>query len=129
MDLVTRARGLIGTRFRAQGRDPALGLDCVGLAAAVYGVRIERAYPQRGGDVAGAAADAAALGLRPIAPEAAGPGDLIMMAAGAGRLHVAVLTPGGFVHADARLGRVVETPGRPAWPVVAAWRSEGGSSS
>ena len=37
-DAVDRARSLIGTRFRAQGRDPQFGLDCLGLAMIAYEV-------------------------------------------------------------------------------------------
>lgn len=36
-DVVATARGLIGTRFRHQGRSPA-GVDCVGLAVVIAGV-------------------------------------------------------------------------------------------
>ena len=32
--IARRARSLVGVRFRPQGRDPMLGLDCVGAAAA-----------------------------------------------------------------------------------------------
>jgi murein DD-endopeptidase / murein LD-carboxypeptidase len=35
-----------------------------------------------------------------------------------------VLTDGGFVHADAGLRRVVETPGRPDATLIGAWREE-----
>ena len=37
MDVVARARGCVGARFRLHGRDPATGLDCVGLAAIAIG--------------------------------------------------------------------------------------------
>ena len=37
-DAVDRARSMIGTRFRAQGRDPRFGLDCLGLAMIAFGV-------------------------------------------------------------------------------------------
>jgi hypothetical protein len=33
-----------------------------------------------------------------------------------------ILTPGGFVHADAGLRRVVERLGAVPWPVVGCWR-------
>ena len=50
-EIVRRARRAIGARFRPQGRSPALGLDCVGLAAFAAGVamqRIPRDYAMRG---------------------------------------------------------------------------------
>jgi lipoprotein Spr len=38
------------------------------------------------------------------------------------QLHLAVRTDIGFVHAHARIGRVVETPGLPEWPLLAVYR-------
>lgn len=36
-DIVTRARGAIGTPFRHQGRQPHVGLDCLGLVVHAIG--------------------------------------------------------------------------------------------
>lgn len=126
------ARELAGVRFRPQGRDPAFGLDCVGLVVAALarvGIRIEarRDYPQRGGDPAAVAGLIDDAGLRRIASTAAGSGDIVLVEAGPAQLHLAVLTSGGFVHADAGLRRVVEVPGRPVWPVIGAWRIDPGA--
>ena len=119
------ARGCVGTRFRPQGRDPRAALDCVGRAGVALGVEgLPTGYALRGGDPATAAAVIAAAGLRPVAADAAAEGDLLLLATGPAQLHFAVLTDTGFVHADARLRRVVETPGRPDWPVLGAWRAE-----
>jgi hypothetical protein len=120
--IVAAARRAVGARFRPHGRDPACGLDCVGVAALAFGVEAPARYPVRGGSVAGAFRIAAAAGLVPEQPEVAQAGDLLLLEAGPGQLHLAVLTDRGFVHADAGLRRVVETPGPPAWPVLAAWR-------
>jgi hypothetical protein len=49
-------------------------------------------------------------------------GDILLVQAGPGQHHLLVLVEGGFVHADAGLGRVVERPGAVPWPVLAAWR-------
>jgi hypothetical protein len=49
-------------------------------------------------------------------------GDVLLVRAGFGQDHFLILVEDGFVHADARLGRVVETPGALAWPVLCAWR-------
>jgi hypothetical protein len=38
------------------------------------------------------------------------------------QFHLGILTARGFVHADARRGKVVETPGAPPWPMVATFR-------
>jgi murein DD-endopeptidase / murein LD-carboxypeptidase len=123
--IVARARACVGARFRPHGRDPRWGLDCVGVAAAAFGRVVAGGYPLRGGDPDVVSRRIAAMGLRPIAPDAAAAGDLVLMAAGPGQLHLAVLTERGFVHADAGLRRVVETPGRVAFAVIGAWREEG----
>jgi hypothetical protein len=57
-----------------------------------------------------------------ICPAEASAGDVLLVRAGAGQDHFLILLENGFVHADARLGRVVETPGAVAWPVRSAWR-------
>jgi cell wall-associated NlpC family hydrolase len=118
---VAAARGAVGARFRLHGRDPAFGLDCVGLAAlaaraAGFAGAIPADYAIRGGDPC-ATIDAAGL----TRAAATAPGDLLLFAAGPAQFHLAVLVPGGVVHADAVLRRVVERPGAPPWPLVAAW--------
>ena len=121
--IVSRARACVGARFRVQGRDPAFGLDCVGLAAQAFGVAAEGGYALRGGDADAIAQRIAAAGLTPVAAETAGAGDLVLIEAGPRQFHLAVLTGTGFVHAHAGLRRVVETPGRPA-AVLRAWRGK-----
>jgi lipoprotein Spr len=123
-DIAARAHACIGVRFRPHGRDPAYGLDCVGLAGIAYDCAdLPRDYALRGGDAAAIAGMLAVRGLVPVDPERAGEGDLLLLVAGPAQYHLAVLTARGFVHADAGLRRVVEVPGRPCWPVVGAWRA------
>ena len=120
-DVVARARGCLGARFRPHGRDPAYGLDCVGVAGVAFGrAMLPADYPLRGGSAAGIAAEVARAGLVPSG--AARAGDLALFDLGAGQLHLAVLTGAGFVHADARLRRVVEVPGQAPWPMLGSWR-------
>lgn len=114
----------MGARFRLHGRDPATGLDCVGLA--VWALRaggFEGAAPSgyalRGGDREAVVALIEDLGLVPVAE--AWPGDLVLAASGPGQLHLVIMTDGGFVHADAGLRRVVERPGVVPWPVIGCW--------
>ena len=52
-------------------------------------------------------------------------GDVLLMAAGPGQIHLGIRTAGGFVHADAGLRRVVERPGMPPWPLTGVWRMGG----
>lgn len=119
--IVARARGCVGARFRPYGRDPALGLDCVGVAAIAFGRTEIAAYALRSADVRAADAALVKAGLRRIATAEAG--DLALLQAAPTQLHLAVLTDIGFVHADTGLGRIVETPGRPDG-LLSAWREE-----
>ncbi|HEX8534218.1 MAG TPA: peptidoglycan endopeptidase [Allosphingosinicella sp.] len=120
-----RARELVGSRFRPQGRRREHGLDCLGLVAAAAELPIElmpTGYAMR----SEVSEDMLSLTLdgrvEKISIADAGEGDVLLVQAGPGQHHFLILLKDGFVHADARLGRVVETPGAVAWPVVAAWR-------
>lgn len=127
-EIVASARRCVGTRFRPQGRDPDTGLDCVGVAAVALGATLPPAsYAQRSREIRSYAVLADELGLQEVFLGEARPGDLVIYAPGPGQLHTVIITPGGYVHADARLRKVVETPGTPPWPVVAAWRGCAGS--
>ena len=122
------ARELVGMSFRLHGRDPASGLDCVGvvavsLAGAGWRGPVPSGYPLRGGDVDRIAALLDRLLPRVKAWRRAG--DIVLAVPGPGQFHLLALTDGGFVHADAGLRRVVERPGPPPWPIAASWRYEG----
>jgi cell wall-associated NlpC family hydrolase len=123
--VVARARALVGTRFRPQGRRREHGLDCLGLVAAAGNLPAElipSGYRLR----SEVAEDMFSLTLddrvERIAVTEAGAGDVLLAQAGPGQHHFLILLEHGFVHADARLGLVVETPGAVGWPVLAAWR-------
>lgn len=119
--IVARARGLIGVRFRAQGRDPAGGLDCIGLVAAAVGIADPPGgYALRGGSVEVLAEGLRAAGFRPARAMQAG--DVVAMRTGPEQLHLGIWTGGGLVHADAGLRRIVERPGEVPWPVIGIWR-------
>ncbi len=118
--VAARARALLGTRFRAQGRGGD-GVDCVGLVAAALGrLEVRQDYALRGGCLARLEAELRGAGL--VRGQGLAPGDVLVMRAGPGQLHLGVWTGGGLVHADAGLRRVVERPGEVPWPVVAVWR-------
>lgn len=124
MSIVGRARALVGVRFRLHGRDPATGLDCVGVVAAALGRNdAPTGYAMRGGTAAGFAGMLQAAGLAPAGEAEAG--DVLLIEAGPRQFHLGIWTGLGTVHADAGLRRVVETPGWPRWPVVGAWRQAG----
>jgi hypothetical protein len=128
--IAKRALALVGTRFRPQGRDPRIGLDCVGAAAVAAEVpagRLRDDYALRGLHLAAIEHGLDDLGFRPVPAEQAVAGDVLVCVAGPAQYHVVVRTRDSFVHADAGLRRVVERPLPVPWPVAGAWRFfEGG---
>lgn len=126
--LAEAALALLGCPFRLHGRDPATGLDCVGLVVAAlaasggnpvaptgYGLRnldIEQWLP-----LAGRSGLAAASGP-PIA------GDVILIALANCQHHLAIAADAEtVVHAHAGLRCVVRQPADPTWNVQARWRA------
>jgi murein DD-endopeptidase / murein LD-carboxypeptidase len=118
------ARALVGVRFRPQGRSPELGLDCVGLVLCAFALPddlVRRDYRMRG-DHGREMLAALARPFRRIARTRRRAGDVLLLKIAKDQFHLAILTITGFVHADARRGKVVESPAMPAWPVVAVFR-------
>lgn len=125
--LAAAAERLVGTPFRLHGREPARGLDCVGLVAAALaavgrpvappsGYRLRQTDPRR------LVAAAARCGLVETAGPTA-PGDVVLVRPGPAQLHLVIAgSAGGFVQAHAGLGRVVLTPGALEWPAERRWR-------
>lgn len=124
MDWVERARGLVGVKFRAQGRDPAMGLDCLGLALTTYGLpeSVARCDYRLRGDHVRELKTRLLLQFRRISRAQAASGDLLLFRVSDEQIHLAVQTERGLVHADAGLRKVVERPGAAPWPMIAAYR-------
>ena len=123
IDYAERARALVGTPFRLQGRNSE-GLDCVGVAIATFGVApdaVRRDYRLRGDHEAEVRAFLA-RDFRRVATTQLRLGDLMLMRISADQLHLGVRTAAGFIHAHAGLRRVVETPGMPEWPLLGTYR-------
>ena len=116
-EVVARARALVGTRFRLHGRD-AHGVDCIGLAAHAWSLDAPTGYALRGDARERLEREVEALGFRRTANLQTG---LLVLDAGPAQLHLGVWTGATLIHADAGLRRVVETPGRPRWPVLSMW--------
>ena len=121
---IVRARALVGTRFVAQGRDPAIGLDCVGLALQAYG--LEATGVSDDYRLSGAHRDEilefAKEKFRRVARPKRRAGDLLMLRPGTAQWHLAIWTGDGIIHADIVSRKIVERPGSPDWPVAAALR-------
>ncbi|HEX8512764.1 MAG TPA: peptidoglycan endopeptidase [Allosphingosinicella sp.] len=125
VDIAARACALVGTRFRPQGRNPRDGLDCVGAAALACGIPNElvpRDYSLRGQALAEIEHRLCDLGCRPVPGNAVELGDIAVCQTGPAQFHIVVITPDGFVHADAALRRVVQRPYPIPWTIESAWR-------
>lgn len=126
--LAAAAESLIGCRFRLHGRDPANGLDCIGVLAAALAAtgqtaRFPTGYRVRTEHFALLPELARSHGFTPVEgnPQS---GDVLFIRPGPGQLHllIAATQPDTFVEAHAGLGRVVLTAGPTADPVLHQWR-------
>lgn len=125
--LARAALGLLGVPFRLHGRDPATGLDCVGLVV----VALERAgllavppsgYALRNLEVTQWLPLAERSGLVP-ARGAACAGEVLLIVLPACQHHLVITADtANIVHAHAGLRRVVRQPLDPAWRIAARWR-------
>ena len=119
------AEGLLGAPFRLGGRDPATGIDCVGLVAcALGGVEAPTGYALRNSDIAGHLGFAVRAGFA-LASGPMARGDLVLAVPGPAQHHLLVaLGADGFIHAHAGLRRAVIHKGALPWPEAARWRLE-----
>jgi len=118
-EVVERARSLVGCAFRPQGRDPTIGLDCIGLVVAVFQIeprQVRRNYRLGGPHGGELETELARFFQRVTAPQA---GDVLLCEIARTHTHLAVHCGRSFVHAHAGIRRVVETPGEPGWPITA----------
>lgn len=125
-----RARALVGTRFRPQGRAPEHGLDCVGLLLCAFDLPrdlVRSDYRLRGSYRAEIEQELRQY-FRRIPKKWRRAGDVMLLGVAQDQLHLAIECGAGFVHADARLGRVVETPGVPTWPILGVYRRRHGKA-
>ena len=124
LDYAERARALVGTRFRAQGRGEG-GLDCIGVVVRTFAIPREAVrsdYRLRGAGHLRVLRDALDQHFRRVPRTQLRSGDVMLLAAAPQQPHLGIRTPDGFVHAHAGVRRVVETPGDPEWPLLAVYR-------
>ena len=121
---VARARALVGTRFVAQARDPAVGLDCVGLALLAYAIDpagVSDDYRMSGAHRV-AILRFAEVRFRRVSRRRVRCGDMLLLQPGAAQWHLGIWTGDGLIHADINSRRVVERPGAIEWRLAAALR-------
>ncbi len=134
------AAALIGTPFRLHGRNPAFGLDCLGLVIAAHaaaGIVLPFPPPRyrlRGPLQAQWQAWADMCGT-PVSAEVAAVGDVLLIALphdGDTQWHLAIAgaiaAEAGVIHAHAGLGRVVFSPGTPDGHLAGRWRAQVGET-
>lgn len=113
--LAEAALALLGVPFRLNGRDPATGLDCVGLVVASLNAIgrdpiSPRGYALRNVSIGQWLCCAHGSGLEPVEglPVI---GDVLLVRPGPAQHHIMIATKGEFaVHAHAGLGMVVRQP-------------------
>lgn len=123
-EIIGRARSLVGVKFRPQGRDPLTGLDCVGVilrATAIPDSLVRRDYRLRGAHSAEIESALSRWFFRLDSNQSCR-GDIMLFGISSEQSHLGVNCGGSFIHADASLRRVVETPMPPLWPIAAQYR-------
>lgn len=125
--LAKAASHYLGIRFRLHGRDPATGLDCVGLLVrsladvgcrpvSPQGYRLHNTDPARWLTYA----DQSGLVLAVGSIER---GDVILLRPGPAQQHIVIAEGSGdVIHAHAGLGRIVRQPMKLAEQMLVHWR-------
>lgn len=126
-DLAAAAEALVGAPFRLHGRDPASGLDCIGVLAASLAAcgrpaHLPTGYALRTRALPGLEAIVSDCAMVPVAGPAQA-GDVLLVRVGACQFHLLIaLDERRFVHAHAGLRRVVCSHMPAGWAVVGHWR-------
>ena len=125
--LAGAAEALVGTPFRLHGRDPATGLDCIGLvgtalAACGYRVHVPEGYGLRNARIDRFLAFAPRNGLHPATGPTL-PGDVVLTVPGPAQHHLMVaLGAARAVHAHAGLRRTVAQTFPTPFHALRRWR-------
>lgn len=125
--LAEAASGCLGIPFRLHGRDPRIGLDCVGLVAvSLVAVGAQPSIPtgyalrNRSIDPWLICADHCSLAPASGTPQA---GDILLFHTGPCQQHLAIAwNASTIIHAHAGLRRVVRQPLDRSFRIQAHWR-------
>lgn len=125
--LAEAAQSMVGCPFLLHGRNPATGLDCVGLVAECLSAigrepLVPTGYGLRNRTIEQWLTCATRSGLGEVSGDFR-PGDIALVSPGAGQHHLIVIGPGGHaVHAHAGLRRVVSQPFSRDFRRIIHWR-------
>ncbi|MET4131706.1 cell wall-associated NlpC family hydrolase [Porphyrobacter sp. MBR-155] len=125
--LAEAAAKLVGSPFRLHGRDPATGLDCVGLVVAALSAtgatpRAPSGYGLRNLSVDHWLHFADRSGLT-ASPGPIRAGDVLLIALSHCQHHLAIAaSAASIIHAHAGLRKVVWQPLDPAWRLHIKWQ-------
>lgn len=125
--IVEAARSLIGCPFLLHGRNPATGLDCVGLVAVCLAAAGREplapvGYALRNHSIERWIACAERSGLERLSGSPA-PGDIVMVSPAASQHHLMIIEHGRrVIHAHAVLRRVVSQPIPDCLEPIIHWR-------
>ncbi|WP_144039884.1 hypothetical protein [Novosphingobium sp. TH158] len=127
--LARAAMAFVGCPFRLHGRDPAAGLDCIGLIEASLlaigrPARLPNRYALRTGRWHGLDEMAQSCGFA-LAPGAELPGDICLFRPSAMQMHFAITGPDAAIRIEAHAGlrKVVATPTSASTP-LRRWRMD-----
>lgn len=130
--LATAASTFIGVRFQLRGRDPRVGVDCVGLVvcslhAIGYPSIAPTGYSLRNSDHSRWISYAKAAGLELVHDQIKA-GDILLIAPGPGQQHLVIVeSPTSIIHAHAGLRKVVRQPMDQGGRTQAHWRLSTGA--
>lgn len=123
------AEALVGAPFRLHGRDPASGVDCVGLVACALAATGAQpvapvGYGLRNLGIGQWLPLAERSGLVPATGEALRRGDVVLITLAHCQHHLVIATDSrSVIHAHAGLRRVVRQPMDSDWRISATWRA------
>lgn len=126
-EVARQAASLVGTPFKLHGRNPRLGLDCVGLVAcslvnAGIPVTTPEGYALRNLSIDTWLACAARSSLA-FVEGTIETGDIILVRPGPAQSHLLIAaSPNSFIHAHAGLRKVARLNAQLPWPVARQWR-------
>ncbi|MCF6216072.1 MAG: hypothetical protein L3J58_07850 [Emcibacter sp.] len=117
--IISIARSCVGTSFRHQGRDPANGLDCIGLivyvAKAIGFTGFDHKDYKKTPEKFAISRQAMAAGFVGCSRKDLTPGNILILKFGKYLEHAAIISDRGIIHACEKYGKVVEHGLDEAW--------------